>query len=321
KSLIDVLDDAFDNEKVFVSILGHFNFSIEAIQIPTPRRARQSLYEWETYRRASHNEPKISNAVQTYSSSDQLLQYTNLTAVGSLAYVEDEEALVLRVKNGWRYINLGNIVTKHIPLTTPAYDEIHRLIHNSQTTVTSADYARYSKTIKQSRGLIMAALNNPYSGNIGVKNADFACYKQAHDANIGGTFRAFLGSQLQNIGSIVFIRDNRLPVVNTKGEVLYNSWRELFTGVGIPYSSSLDIYSFDGKSVLRDNTWPMKIVWHGANVSGTRDMDANCREWTSNDLRDFGKASVLSRQGLLGQEKYSCNNSFIVLCIQVTTRN
>ncbi|RWS20852.1 collagen alpha-1(I) chain-like protein [Leptotrombidium deliense] len=167
----------------------------------------------------------------------------------------------------------------------------------------------------------MAALNVPYKGDIGVRDADFACYKQAKEGNVLGTYRAFLASRLQNIASIVNIRDSRFRIMNTKGNVLYNSWRELFTGEGVPYESSLEIYSFNGKNVMEDDTWPMKVIWHGGQVSGIRDINANCREWTSSNMTDFGKASTLRRNGLLGQEKYSCNNSFIVLCVQVQRRH
>lgn len=63
----------------------------------------------------------------------------------------------------------------------------------------------------------MAALNEPYSGNIGdVLEANKLCYDQAHSASFNGTFQAFLGSRNQKIDSIVSDRYRNLSVVNTK---------------------------------------------------------------------------------------------------------
>lgn len=40
-----------------------------------------------------------------------------------------------------------------------------------------------------------------------------------------------------------------------QGEVLFNSWRDLFTGAGAPFPFPPRIYSFDGRNVLSDNSW------------------------------------------------------------------
>ena len=45
-------------------------------------------------------------------------------------------------------------------------------------------------------------------------------------------------------------------------------------------------------------------------------MDNYCDAWHSNEMHKFGIASNLLRGKLLGQEKYSCNNPFIVLCVE-----
>ena len=51
---------------------------------------------------------------------------------------------------------------------------------------------------------------------------------KATRAGLKGTFRAFLASELGNLESIVRFGDRDLPVVNMKGEVLYNTWRDIF---------------------------------------------------------------------------------------------
>lgn len=45
-----------------------------------------------------------------------------------------------------------------------------------------------------------------------------------------------------------------------QGEVLFNSWKDLFAGSGAPFSYPPRIYSFDGRNVLTDNTWWVTIL-------------------------------------------------------------
>lgn len=59
----------------------------------------------------------------------------------------------------------------------------------------------------------------------------------------------------QNIDSIVRWADRDLPVVNTKGDVLFNSWTELFNGAGGFFAQQPRIYSFSGKNILTDISW------------------------------------------------------------------
>lgn len=59
----------------------------------------------------------------------------------------------------------------------------------------------------------------------------------------------------QNLNSIVRSRDHQLPVVNTKGDVLFNTWAGIFNGQGGLFSQTPRIYSFNGKNVLSDLTW------------------------------------------------------------------
>ncbi|KAH0546701.1 hypothetical protein KQX54_013894, partial [Cotesia glomerata] len=104
--------------------------------------------------------------------------------------------------------------------------------------------------------LRLAALNEPTTGDMhGLSGADFACYRQARRAGLKGTFRAFLSSRVQNIDSIVRPSDRDLPIVNMKGEVLFNSWKEMFNGNDAYFSSNPRIYSFNGKNILTDFTW------------------------------------------------------------------
>jgi collagen type XVIII alpha len=90
----------------------------------------------------------------------------------------------------------------------------------------------------------------------GVRGADYNCYRQARSANLQGTFRAFLSSWVQNLDSIVKFSDRNLPVVNTKGDLLFNSWNEIFESSGGKFATRPPkLYSFNGRSVFQDFHW------------------------------------------------------------------
>ena len=61
------------------------------------------------------------------------------------------------------------------------------------------------------------------------------------------------------------------------------------------------------------------MVWHGADKLGVSNIDAYCDAWDTSQMHKIGLASSLTRGKLLDQERYSCNNAFIVLCIEVTS--
>ena len=61
--------------------------------------------------------------------------------------------------------------------------------------------------------------------------------------------------RVQNLDSIVRVADRDLPVVNTRGDVLFNSWKGIFNGQGGFFSQAPRIYSFSGKNVLTDPLW------------------------------------------------------------------
>ncbi|CAD7083323.1 unnamed protein product [Hermetia illucens] len=172
------------------------------------------------------------------------------------------------------------------------------------------------------RMLRLAALNEPYTGDLqGNRGADFACYRQARRAGLLGTFKALLTARVQNLDAIVRPADRELPVVNTKGDVLFNSFKGIFNGQGGFFSQAPRIYSFNGKNVLTDLTWPQKIVWHGSLPNGERAMDTYCDAWQESSPDKVGLASSLLGNKLLDQERYSCDNRFVVLCIEALSQD
>lgn len=61
---------------------------------------------------------------------------------------------------------------------------------------------------------------------------------------------------------------------------------------------------------------PQKIIWHGSTANGIRLVSNYCEAWHTADMGAMGQASPLNTEKLLDQRVYSCNNLFIVLCIE-----
>ena len=54
---------------------------------------------------------------------------------------------------------------------------------------------------------------------------------------------------------MIELKFNLILKIIIKGEVLFNSWKDIFTGAGAPFPFSPKIYSFDGRNVLTDPSW------------------------------------------------------------------
>lgn len=165
-------------------------------------------------------------------------------------------------------------------------------------------------------GLHLLALNSPQTGAMrGIHRADLLCFSQAQAIGLRGTFRAFLSAKLQDLHSIVRKADRQsVPIVNLKDEVLFDSWEEIFTNGRM--KDNVPIYSFDGKNVMTDDTWPQKLVWHGSTAQGQRYMDSYCETWRVGEQELTGMSSALQSGQLLQQTSSSCSSSLIVLCIE-----
>ncbi|XP_030386334.1 collagen alpha-1(XVIII) chain [Scaptodrosophila lebanonensis] len=282
------------------------------------------------YFSASSSNMRIVPGAVTFQNIDEMSKKSALNPPGTLAYITEEEALLVRVNKGWQYIALGTLV----PIATPAppttvapsvrFDlQSKNLLNspppllNTPTFTTAPEYETWYP-----RMLRVAALNEPYVGDLqGIRGADFACYRQGRRAGLRGTFKAFLSSRVQNLDSIVRVADRDLPVVNTRGDVLFNSWKGIFNGQGGFFSQAPRIYSFSGKNVLTDPLWPLKLVWHGSLPNGERSMDTYCDAWHSSARDKFGYASNLLGNKLLDQERQSCDGKLIVLCVEALSQD
>ncbi|XP_037723297.1 collagen alpha-1(XV) chain isoform X6 [Drosophila subpulchrella] len=279
---------------------------------------------------SSNMNMKIVPGAVTFQNIDEMTKKSALNPPGTLAYITEEEALLVRVNKGWQYIALGTLV----PIATPAppttvapsmrFDlQSKNLLNspppliNTPTFTTAPEYETWYP-----RMLRVAALNEPSTGDLqGIRGADFACYRQGRRAGLLGTFKAFLSSRVQNLDTIVRTADRDLPVVNTRGDVLFNSWKGIFNGQGGFFSQAPRIYSFSGKNVMTDPSWPMKMVWHGSLPNGERSMDTYCDAWHSSDHLKSGYASNLDGHKLLEQKRQSCDSKLIILCVEALSQD
>uniref|UniRef100_A0A1I7VFI9 Endostatin domain-containing protein n=1 Tax=Loa loa TaxID=7209 RepID=A0A1I7VFI9_LOALO len=164
--------------------------------------------------------------------------------------------------------------------------------------------------------LHLIALNVPMTGNMrGVRGADLACYQQARQANFRTTFRAFLSSHVQDLNKVVHSGDRDTPVVNLRGERLFDSWSDIFQQRQM---ADVPIYSFNRRNVFVDSIWPEKRIWHGSDLSGLRSESGYCNAWRSSASSQVGRASFIGRGlPLLRDSRDSeCSRELVVLCIE-----
>ncbi|XP_059470100.1 collagen alpha-1(XV) chain isoform X3 [Neocloeon triangulifer] len=284
--------------------------------------APPSHHTGRTHHHETPPQMKVVPGAVTFQNSETMIRMSSASPVGTIAFLLDEEALLVRVRSGWQYIALGGLVsvdttappetttTTEAPILPPIRPQME--VSNLLRTVDGPNW-----TPKMLR---LAALNEPSTGNMhGVRGADYSCYRQARRANLRGTFRAFLASRVQDLDSIVRSTDRDLPVVNIKGDVLFNSWNELFNGDGGLFLGQSRIYSFSGKNVLSDMNWPMKAIWHGSQLMGERAVDTYCEAWHSESMDKLGLGSSLLKGRLLGQERFTCDQKLIILCMEATS--
>lgn len=235
-----------------------------------------------------------------------------ITPVGGLAFTHDRQELYVRVEEGWQIIELGPILPLPpvpvttlpgpvtLPTPTPGVIEGDNMLH-----LYASNYP-------------VAGFQNGPGSMGGIRGADFICFKQAQQAGLKGTYRAFLSSKVQDIKSVVRKEDRNIPVVNAKNELMFSTWNDIFKGSEAPFNDEVPLYSFSGKDVMTDPLWPHKYVWHGSYSNGERMLNSYCDQWLAERTEEVGQASSLMNHRLLGQEAYGCNNSFVLLCIQNT---
>lgn len=258
----------------------------------------------------------------TYKSVETMFQHMHRSAEGSMAYVSERSELYLRVREGWRKVQLGELIS--FPADSPTSPVSHGLSRPGEISYTDLrqvylpGYSVVAHTIPTGTGLHLVALNAPFSGNMGgTRGADNQCYQQARAMGLFSTYRAFLSSHLQDLATIVKKGDRfNMPILNLKGEVLFHNWASIFSGNGGVFQPGIPIYSFDGRNVMTDPSWPQRMVWHGSSATGIRLTSNYCEDWRTGHMAVTGQASLLNSGRLLGQHTRSCSSFYIVLCIE-----
>ncbi|XP_038828936.1 collagen alpha-1(XVIII) chain-like [Salvelinus namaycush] len=243
--------------------------------------------------------PGASAMMETFPSSEVMMQRTMNSREGTLSFITTGTGkLYIRVQEGWKEVLLGNLIYRpvNIPLPDKAQPGTAR---------------RY--------GLNLVALNQPYTGNFGGDDmTDKRCYEQAMAMGLPASYRGFVSSKTQTINKDLVSQRFRqsYPITNLRGDILFSNYKSIFTGGGGKFPSNIPIYSFDGRDVMADPFWPKKSIWHGSNTFGNLLVDRSCNSWQSDNMSIMGQSSNLASGFLLGQQAQSCNNQFIVLCIE-----
>ena len=66
---------------------------------------------------------------------------------------------------------------------------------------------------------------------------------------------------------------------------------------------------------------PQKILWHGSSSTGEREPAHFCDSWSTSETDSLGLGSSLAKNLMLEAEEYSCNNAFVVMCIENTSQH
>uniref|UniRef100_A0A8C6ZGZ4 Collagen alpha-1(XV) chain n=1 Tax=Nothoprocta perdicaria TaxID=30464 RepID=A0A8C6ZGZ4_NOTPE len=248
--------------------------------------------------------PATRNLVTTFRNVEGMLEKVHFVAEGTLIYLSETSEVFIRVRNGWRKLQLGELIPIPADSLPPPALSSH----------VGTKYCENLILAVSMRTLHLVALNLPLAGDM---RADFQCFQQAQLAGLTSTYRAFLSSHLQDLATVVRKTDRyNLPIVNLKGETLFSNWESIFNGNGGQFNPHVPIYSFDGRNVMTDPSWPQKVIWHGSTANGIRLVSNYCEAWHTADIAVMGQASPLKTGKLLDQKAYSCSNQFIVLCIE-----
>jgi hypothetical protein len=165
--------------------------------------------------------------------------------------------------------------------------------------------------------ILLVALDQAFAGNLGgVTGADARCQAAAKASSQPGVFRAFLSDSGQHVKDLVGGPNAALPVVNTKGQVMFKSWTAISTGGG--WIGGVPLYTFSGTAV-DDNTgaWSDADIWTGSKKDGTLYTGRSCQDWTSASGSDNGQNGEADQEELLRDESNDCDHTLAVVCVRL----
>jgi hypothetical protein len=172
-------------------------------------------------------------------------------------------------------------------------------------------------SIKPDCGIVLVALNNGHTGNLGgLSGANSKCQTEATAAGLTGTYKAFVSTSTQNVKDLISTTSASQPVYNSQGQELFSSWTSIFTGA--KWDSGENIYSFDGKKVDEGQgaspEWDDAVCWHGSKPDGTVHADT-CTNWTVTTGNGAGGEVDLNQ--LMTIQTKACTTNHAVICVRV----
>ncbi|XP_063819603.1 collagen alpha-1(XV) chain-like [Pseudophryne corroboree] len=248
-----------------------------------------------------------------FETKDEMFQTWEEVAEGSFVYVKEPSSAFFRTNVGWSKI----VLEQSDPIFSADDPSVPEELTDGDYEDLGDNMSVLPSISPRIPSLRLIALNVPLSGDMnGIRGADLQCHRQAQEMFLYGTFRALLSSSSQSLSSIVKKTDRGLPIVNIKGELLVRNWNSLLDNKLSLHRSSVSIYSFNGRNILKDPLWPQKAFWHGSSQRGTSIRSRNCKEWRS-DVNAEGLASPFTKHWLQENDSFSCVQKLAILCIEI----
>jgi len=175
-------------------------------------------------------------------------------------------------------------------------------------------------SVCRERRIIIAALNNGYTGDLGgVAGANALCAKAGNDAGYDVEFSAFLGTSEQSLKSLHTGTSASLPTTNILEQEMHSSWNAMFQSYYGYFSYvSSPIYSFDGKKVAvgtgADPEWLYGCAWTGAAKYGQY-YQYHCSGWTTTS--GYGGSTDVDSGRMFEYQYTKCDKYQAVLCTAV----
>ncbi|XP_032093844.1 collagen alpha-1(XV) chain-like isoform X3 [Thamnophis elegans] len=251
----------------------------------------------------------------TFSSKELMLKSASSIPEGSLVYITEDGEAFFKTPKGWKKIVMEDSAFQ-FAADDPLVPMVNKQLDERTITIPTMAPTSIPQRIPSLR---LIALNFPLTGNMrGISGADLHCHQQAQEANLQGTFRAFLSGDAQSLISVVKRTDRNLPLVNLKGQLLAKSWNSLFTKHGISDFNTKEhpIYAFNGLNVMTNSTWIYKAVWHGLTLQINHSKTQDCESWRKASKYLRGQASVPLKDVFLQETSWRCSDLLIVLCVE-----
>ena len=151
-----------------------------------------------------------------------------------------------------------------------------------------------------------------YDGDLGdVAGADAKCATLAKNANLPGTFLAWVSAQNSNTAPAMRFMKAMIPYVKANGEKVADNWTDLIDGL---LDTPINVYE-DGKNASGEQE-----VWTNVAANGTEDPDDiyDCGDWKDDNL--YGSIGNWQKTDggwtNLDAEIHSCGDSRRLYCFQ-----